>query len=62
VSAAVQTLADLNTDLEGYDSGLNATVLISIQAERRRAVACCVIQCSRGAFEVNAAAMQTERR
>lgn len=36
-------------------------MLLSIQAELHSVVACCVIQCSKGASEVTAAAMQRER-
>lgn len=35
-------------------------MLLSIQAELHSVVACCVIQCSKGASEVTAAAMQRE--
>lgn len=57
----MQTLAEMNTDFQLPSPASLVVVLLSIQAELHRVAAHCVTLCSKGASEVNAAAMQRER-
>lgn len=63
VPLSVGSSADTSWDeywFPASTASLAVVVLFSIQAELHSVVACCVIQCSKGASEVTAAAMQRE--